>query len=90
MKLTTSRNNEYNVNWIDSTRDDVLVLEMDDARKLAVIAAEFEDLEWLKRESEEQGNKEWQGYSELESISRVRNGAVLLRMKKPEGVNTNG
>lgn len=84
MKLTTSKNNEYEVDWIDSVigEETTLVMQMHDSRKLLVIASEFDDLEWLKRESKEQGDKEWHGYTELQSLARVQDNVVLLRLIK--------
>lgn len=86
MKLTTSKGNEYNVHFVDIVfgREGEMMLRMDDARRLPVIAAEFDGLEWLKRESENQGNKEFEGYNELKSITRVGNGAVLIALSKGE------
>ena len=86
MKLTTSSGKTFDVNWIDGptfTSGDV-VLQMEDSRKLSEIAADFEGLENLKRESETQGNKEWNGYTVLQNISRQQDGTVLIFLNKGE------
>lgn len=86
MKLTTSKGKTFDVNWIDGptiTSGDV-VLQMTDSRKLSRIASDFEGLESLKRESETQGNKEWNGYTVLQSISRRLDGTVLISLNKGE------
>ena len=57
---------------------------MKDSRKLSRIAADFDGLESLKRESETQGNKEWTGYTVLQSISRRQDGTVLISLIKGE------
>lgn len=90
MKLTTSKGNEYSVDFIDgpTITDGLVVLKMHDKRHLPEIAAEFDGLEWLKRESEEQGDKEFVGYSELQRISRNVDGTVTLAFAKE--VNANG
>ena len=86
MKLTTSSGKTFDVNWIDGptfTSGDV-VLQMEDSRKLSEIAADFEGLENLKRESETQGNKEWNGYTVLQNMSRQQDGTVLIFLNKGE------
>lgn len=90
MKLTTSRGNEYNVDFIDTTSNpDNVVLRLPDHRKLPAIAEEFDGLEWLKRESANQGNKIYTGYNVLVGITRNQaTGTVLLVLDKE--VNTNG
>lgn len=84
MKLTTSKGNEYQVDWIDGptfTTGEVLLQMMDD-RRLPEIAAEFDGLEWLKRESENQGNKSWEGYSVLQMITKLDDGNVRIVLSK--------
>ena len=84
MKLTTSKGNEYQVDWIDgptfSTGE--VLLQMKDDRRLPEIAAEFDGLDWLKRESENQGNKAWEGYSVLKMITRLDDGTVRMTLDK--------
>ncbi len=84
MKLTTSRGNEYTVNWIDgpTITGGMVILQMDDARPLSEIAAEFEGLEWLKRESESQGNKKFIGCSVLKQIIRMADGMVQIALSE--------
>jgi len=84
MKLTTSTGKTYDVYWIDgpTVTSGAVVLQMDDSRKLSEIATEFEGVESLKRESETQGNKEWNGYTMLQRISRLDNGRVLISLCK--------
>lgn len=86
MKLITSRGHEYNVHFVDVVfgNESEMMLRLDDARRLPVIAEEFDGLECLKRESKDQGNKEFEGYNELKSITRVGNGAVLIALTKGE------
>lgn len=86
MKLTTSKGNEYTVDWIDgpTITSGAVMLQMQDVRSLAEIAGEFDGLEWLKRESENQGNKEFCGYNVLQHISRMNNGKVQIALIKGE------
>jgi len=91
MKLTTSKGNEYTVDWIDGATviSNELILQMSDTRSLPVIAAEFDGLEWLKRESEQQGNKEFNGFNVLNRIYRLTNGKVQIALCK-KAVNNDG
>lgn len=84
MKLTTSKGKDYQVEWIDGptmTTGNVM-LRMVDKRRLPEIAAEFDGLEWLKRESENQGNKEWKGYTSLQRISTDGNTVTIALGKE--------
>lgn len=82
MLLKTSKGNTYTVDWIDTVSTGRLHMQMVDERALSVIASEFEGLEWLMRESENQGNKLFEGYSNLTMVKRVEPGIVLLTFQK--------
>lgn len=83
MKLTTSKGNEYTVDWIDGPTiiEGTVNLQMDDPRGLGVIAAEFDGLEWLKREDEQQGSKEFKGFNVLKRICRMDNKVQIALSK---------
>jgi len=83
MQLKTSLGYTYTVDWIDtvSTSGNVF-MQMADARALPEIAAEFDGLEWLKREDADQGNKTFEGYSVLIGIQRVEPDIVIMTLKK--------
>lgn len=82
MKLTTSKGHTYTVDWIDTVSTGDLFMQMLDERALSVIAAEFEGLEWLKREDANQGNKLFEGYSVLTMVKQAEPGIVLLTFQK--------
>lgn len=84
MLLKTSKGYEYTVDWIDTVLSGELYMQMMDERKLSVIAAEFEGLEWLKREKENQGDKLFEGFSNLTMVKQVEPGIVLLTFRKAE------
>ena len=86
MKLTTSKGLTYDVDWADgpTITSSGLLIQLQDSRSLAVIAAEFEGNETIKRESETEGNKEWNGYTELLRVARVMPGRVTIALVKPE------
>lgn len=87
MKLLTSRNLEYDADWVDgpTVTDGLVHACVRDSRSLPVIAAEFDGLDWLKRESERQGNKEFIGYNVLQHIARRNDGAVLIALGQKAG-----
>ena len=84
MKLKTSLNKTYDVDWVDvaTVSSGNLLLQMADKRPLHLIAAEFDGLEWLRRESEEQGDKLFEGFNRLIRISRKDDKSVLLVLSK--------
>ena len=78
MLLRTSKGHAYEVDWVDTISTGNLYLQMMDERALSVIAAEFEGLEWLKREDGNQGDKMFEGYSRLTMVKQAEPGIVLL------------
>lgn len=84
MKLITSKGHEYEVAFVDGPTmlGGLVMLRMEDGRGLPEIAAEFDGLSWLKRESENQGDKEWSGFSVLSSISRTGENMVTIGLAK--------
>ena len=82
MLLKTSNGNTYTVDWIDTINTGTLYMQMMDERALSVIASEFEGLEWLMRESENQGNKLFEGYSNLTMVKQAAPGVVLLKLTR--------
>lgn len=82
MLLKTSNGNTYTVDWIDTISTGALYMQMMDERALSVIASEFEGLEWLMRESENQGDKRFDGYTRLYMIQRAAPGVVLLKLTR--------
>ena len=86
MKLITSKGNEYKVDWVDGATiiSNEVILQMNDARTLSVIADEFDGLEWLRRESDLQGNKEFNGFNTVNRICRLNNGKVQIALGRGE------
>ena len=60
---------------------DLVMLQYADGRRLPEIAAEFDELDWLERIDEDQGNKHFAGYTRLNGISR-NGGNVLVELAK--------
>lgn len=82
MQLKTSNGYTYDVDWIDTTIAGILYMQMHDQRPLSVIAEEFEGLEWLKREDENQGDKLFEGYCVLTMVKRVAPDVVILTFER--------
>lgn len=82
MLLKTSNGNTYNIDWIDTVSTGYLFMQMPSTDPLSKIAAEFEGLEWLMRESENQGDKRFDGYTRLYMIQRAAPGVVLLKLMR--------
>ena len=80
--LKTSNGHTYTVDWIDTVSTGGLFMQMPDERALSVIAAEFEGLEWLKREDANQGDKLFEGYSVLTMVKQAAPGTVLLTFQR--------
>ena len=73
MTITTSQNKTYTVLWIDTSafNPNVLVMQMTDARRLPVIASEFDELTQIDKFDENEGNKTFVGYSLLTVVKRI-------------------
>lgn len=89
MKVTTSRGKTFDVEWmwgpVGPAAD--LMLQLRDDRPLAEIAADFEGCEHFHRESDEEGNMDFEGYAVIKSILRpfyeLDRSAVQLTLAKP-------
>lgn len=84
MRLKTSKGNEYDVAFVDGPTiiSGRVILEMADPRRLPEIAAEFDGIARLERTDENQGDKSWEGYTELAAITRQPGGSVLIQLAK--------
>lgn len=81
MELMGSNWKAYNVEWAAVNRNDILFVQIKDDRKLSEIAAEFEQLEWLERADDNQGDKSYVGYNKVVSIA-YSGESVLLQIAK--------
>lgn len=68
--------------WAPANADGDLMIEYDDTRKISEIAADWEGCERITRESVEEGNAIYEGYTEIRIMSRQRNGAIQITLKK--------
>ena len=84
MKLDTSKGKTVDARWAwaPANADGDLMIEYDDARKISEIAADWEGCERITRESAEEGNAVYEGFTEIRIMSRQRNGAIQITMKK--------
>ena len=86
MKLTTSKGKTFEVGWMWGPvgADGLLMLEYADDRALSQIAADFEGCEHFHRESETEGDRDWDGYTRLRSVVRSGHGKVQIALERSE------
>ena len=84
MTLTTSKGKSFPAHWAWAPANDEgdLMIEYDDARKISEIAEDWEGCERITRESAEEGNAVYEGYTEIRIMSRQKNGTVRITLKK--------
>ena len=84
MKLETSKGKTVDARWAwaPANADGDLMIEYDDARKISEIAADWEGCARITRESAEEGNAIYEGYTEILIMSRQKNGAIQITLKK--------
>lgn len=89
MTVTTSRGKTFPLRWMwgPVPPEGALMLEALDSRPLSEVAADFEGCERFHRESEEEGDMDFEGYTRLKGLHRpyaTEPDAVLLTLVKPE------
>ena len=84
MTLETSKGKTVEARWAwaPANAGGELMIEYDDARKSSEIAADWEGGERITRESAEEGNAIYEGYTEIRIMSRQRDGAIQITLKK--------
>lgn len=82
MTVTTSKGKTFEINWMWGPvgQNEDLMLEYEDDRPMAEIAADFEGCESFHRESEYEDDKDFTGYTRLRSIVRAGRGKVQLTL----------
>lgn len=92
MEVTTSNGKMFEVDWMWGPVgiNEDLMLQMKDDRELSDIALDFQGVEHFHRESENEGNMDWYGYTVLKSIVRPNYERhpelVQITLCKPLGV----
>lgn len=89
MKLQTSNGYTYDIDWIDTVITGELYMQMQNTQRLPDIAAAFDGLEWMERVDANQGDKLFDGYSELTMVKRVAPDVVIMTFKKGDEANGN-
>lgn len=72
MKMTTSKGKTFEIDWMWGPTGlfGDLMLQYSDERLLSKIAKDFEGVEHFHRESEDEGDMDWDGYTVIKSIIR--------------------
>ena len=88
MTVTTSKGKTFDIDWMwgPAGAHGDLMLEYADTRPMAEIAADFEGVDHFHRESETEGDRDWDGYTHLRSVVRSGRGKVQLTLYMPDGV----
>lgn len=86
MKITTSKGKTLDVNWAFGPTDESgsLMIELADNRHLSEIAADFEDNHKIEKTDETKPGvtETYEGFTELVTIQRNKNGSVLVKLVK--------
>lgn len=72
MTITTSMGKTFNVDWAWAPvgSDKRLMIQYEDARRISEIAGDFDGLQSIIREDENEGDATYTGYSALVSVIR--------------------
>lgn len=82
MRLQTSNGYTYDIDWIDTVISGELFMQMQTTQRLPEVAAEFENIEWMKRIDANQGDKLFEGYCVLTMVKRVAPDVVILTFER--------
>lgn len=84
MKLTTSKNLEYEVFWagLRLTRSREMIVQMEEKRPLVELITELDGIDWAKTSGPAgQPDREYPGPMRLMSAARMDNGTVLITLE---------
>lgn len=75
MTVTTSRGKTFDVDWMGGPTSITgeVVLEYKDSRNFIDIIKDFDNVDYFHRESDNEGNMDFYGYTKLVGITRVYN-----------------
>lgn len=87
MTITTSRGKTFPADWAWGPVGPRQELRMAiiDPRPLSEIAADFEGCERFRRQSDTEGDLDFDGYTRLTGAMRQPSGSVQLILARPEG-----
>ena len=90
MRLTTDDGKSFQINWAwaPANADGDLMLEVQDTRSMQEIAKDFEGVAHFHRESDTEGDADYDGYTGIRILSRLKNGRVQITLCKPDGGET--
>lgn len=83
MTLTTDKGKTFDVDWAWAPvgYEEELMFEYADARDLGAIVADMDGVAHFHRESENEGDADYDGYTRIRSISRdFRRGTVQITL----------
>lgn len=85
MTIQTSKGKEYKAIYAEGpTRlSGTLMIKIQDSRKLAVIASEFDGVDTVQRMEEETDAELWEGYTMITMVRRTDDNEVIVELAKP-------
>lgn len=85
MTLTTSKGKTYTADSAGGPTviSGMVFVQMKDERRLSEIAEEFEGLEWMEAYRKSSPDQRWEGFTLLQSISRMTGDIVRIALAKP-------
>lgn len=84
MQVTTSNGKTYDTAFAEGPTmiGGTLMMRIRDGRSIGEIAPEFENLETIQRTDENQGDKQWTGYTKLLGMRRISKTEVQIELGK--------
>lgn len=84
MKLTTSRNHEYNVKWagISATRSRQMLVKMREERPLVAVISELDGIDWaMTKGPDGQPSRKITGKMRIVSAAKIDGGDILVTLE---------
>lgn len=84
MKLTTSKNLEYEVFWagLRLAHSREMIVQMEEKRPLVDLITELDGIDWAKTSGPDgQPDREFKGTMHVKAASRLENGNVLITLE---------
>lgn len=81
MLVKTSKGKAFEAEWIEEAPSGGLNMQLIETRRLPLVASQLDNLEWLERFSQTEGDKRFENFTRLVSIIGNK-GGYLCRLEK--------
>lgn len=83
MKIKTSKGKEFEASFAYApTFDEKCVIGIKDDRPLSLVCSDFENLAYIEKQSELEGNAKYEDYSELVRVDRSKEQVTIILAKE--------